>query len=142
MSMDLHDEIKAQLMKHEGLRLKPYQCTAGKWTIGVGRNIEDRGITEEEAMHLLDNDIDECQEELDRIIPWWIEKPAYVQLVLINMMFNLGATRLLGFKKFLKAVEENNFDLASTEMLDSRWAEQVGQRSIELSEFMKNGYTE
>ena len=142
MSMDLHDEIKAQLMKHEGLRLKPYQCTAGKWTIGVGRNIEDRGITEEEAMHLLDNDIDECQEELDRIIPWWIEKPAYVQLVLINMMFNLGATRLLGFKKFLKAVEENNFDLASTEMLDSRWAKQVGQRSIELSEFMKNGYTE
>lgn len=142
MSMDLHDEIKAQLMKHEGLRLKPYQCTAGKWTIGVGRNIEDRGITEAEAMHLLDNDIDECQEELDRIIPWWIEKPAYVQLVLINMVFNLGATRLLGFKKFLKAVEENNFDLASTEMLDSRWAEQVGQRSIELSEFMKNGYTE
>lgn len=142
MSMDLHDEIKAQLMKHEGLRLKPYQCTAGKWTIGVGRNIEDRGITEAEAMHLLDNDIDECQEELDRIIPWWIEKPAYVQLVLINMIFNLGATRLLGFKKFLKAVEENNFDLASTEMLDSRWAEQVGQRSIELSEFMKNGYTE
>ena len=142
MSMDLHDEIKAQLMKHEGLRLKPYQCTAGKWTIGVGRNIQDRGITEAEAMHLLDNDIDECQEELDRIIPWWIEKPAYVQLVLINMVFNLGATRLLGFKKFLKAVEENNFDLASTEMLDSRWAEQVGQRSIELSEFMKNGYTE
>ncbi len=142
MSMDLHDEIKAQLMKHEGLRLKPYQCTAGKWTIGVGRNIEDRGITEAEAMHLLDNDIDECQEELDRITPWWIEKPAHVQLVLINMMFNLGATRLLGFKKFLKAVEENNFDLASTEMLDSRWAKQVGQRSIELSEFMKNGYTE
>jgi len=142
MSMDLHDEIKAQLMKHEGLRLKPYQCTAGKWTIGVGRNIQDRGITEAEAMHLLDNDIDECQEELDRIIPWWIEKPAYVQLVLINMIFNLGATRLLGFKKFLKAVEENNFDLASTEMLDSKWAEQVGQRSIELSEFMKNGYTE
>lgn len=142
MSMDLHDEIKAQLMKHEGLRLKPYQCTAGKWTIGVGRNIQDRGITKAEAMHLLDNDIDECQEELDRIIPWWIEKPAYVQLVLINMIFNLGATRLLGFKKFLKAVEENNFDLASTEMLDSRWAEQVGQRSIELSEFMKNGYTE
>ena len=140
--MDLYDEIKAQLMKHEGLRLKPYQCTAGKWTIGVGRNIEDRGITEAEAMHLLDNDIDECQEELDRIIPWWIEKPAYVQLVLINMIFNLGATRLLGFKKFLKAVEENNFDLASAEMLDSRWAEQVGQRSIELSEFMKNGYTE
>ena len=142
MSMDLHDEIKAKLMKHEGLRLKPYQCTAGKWTIGVGRNIQDRGITEAEAMHLLDNDIDECQEELDRIIPWWIEKPAYVQLVLINMIFNLGATRLLGFKKFLKAVEENNFNLASTEMLDSRWAEQVGQRSIELSEFMKNGYTE
>jgi lysozyme len=58
------------------------------------------------------------------------------------MIFNLGATRLLGFKKFLKAVEENDFDLASTEMLDSRWAKQVGQRSIELSEFMKNGYTE
>ena len=138
--MDLYDEIKAQLMKHEGLRLKPYKCTSGKITIGVGRNIQDNGITEEEAMYLLDNDIKSCQVELDRVLPWWKDQPAHIQLVLINMIFNLGAPTLLQFKNFLAALEKQDFDEAAEEMLQSRWAEQVGNRASELSDFVKSGY--
>jgi lysozyme len=60
-------KLTDQLIKHEGLRLKPYHCPAGKLTIGVGRNLEDKGITEEEAVMLLENDIQECLKDLGTI---------------------------------------------------------------------------
>ena len=60
-------KIKDQLIQHEGLKLKPYQCPAGRLTIGVGRNLEDKGITEKEAVMLLENDIQECLEDLKTI---------------------------------------------------------------------------
>ena len=55
--METVKRLKDMLIRHEGLKLKPYLCTAGKLTIGVGRNIQDRGITYQEAMMLLENDI-------------------------------------------------------------------------------------
>jgi len=132
-------ELKSQLMKHEGLRLKPYLCTSGKITIGVGRNLEDTGISEEEAMTLLDNDLEWVKAGLDKNIPWWKELDGPRAGVLMNMAFNMGVHGLLKFKKMLGAVQGGNYPTASVEMLDSRWARQVGYRAEELAEQMRTG---
>ena len=125
--------VARQLLIDEGLRLKPYRCTAGKLTIGVGRNLDDRGITEPEAMELLNNDIRRVWGELMTTIPWAIRAPEAVQDVLVNMGFNLGLGGLLGFKRTLAHLEAGAYQQAADAMLDSRWAEQVGERAQRLA---------
>jgi len=133
--MDI-EALKDQLILHEGLKLKPYKCTAGKITIGVGRNIEDIGITEDEARALLDNDILRVAQELDNGLPWWRDLSDVRQRVLLDMAFNLGTPTLMKFKNTLGLIEAGDFVGASEEMLRSRWAEQVGQRALTLSKAM------
>lgn len=127
-----------QLKEHEGVRLMPYRCPAGKLTIGVGRNIEDRGITEEEVEILLNNDIDICIEELEKNLPWFYQLHETAQMVLIDMCFNMGMPRLLQFKKTLNYLADKDYKSASVEMLDSRWAKQVGARATHLSYQLKS----
>ena len=129
--------LKDQLILHEGLELKPYQCTADKTTIGVGRNIQEVGITEDEARYLLDNDILRVGGELDDTIHWWRDLSDARQRVLIDMVFNLGITRFLKFKKTIEAIKLGQYDIAADEMLDSAWSRQVGQRSKTLSDAMR-----
>lgn len=126
------------IKKHEGLRLKPYQCTAGKATIGFGRNIEDNGIRLDEAELMLSNDIKECEAVLSDRMEYWDALSEVRQAVLIDMMYNLGWPRLSKFKRTLAAVNDGYFDRAAAEMLDSRWARQVGQRAMELSDMMQS----
>ena len=130
--MDKKALIK-QLQKHEGLRLKPYRCSAGKLSIGYGRNLDDVGISKPEALMLLSNDVHKCIKQVKENIHCFNKLNDVRQNVLINMCFNLGIYGLLGFKRFLKALEEEDWVLAKTEMLDSVWAIQVGKRAIELS---------
>ena len=129
-----------QLTLHEGLRLAPYKCTSGKLTIGIGRNLDDRGITEAEAAYLLGNDIDDFQDRLTREIPWMVELDAVRQRVLLDMAFNLGVPGLLKFKRTLAAIKGKEYDRAAAMMLDSRWATQVGQRAKRLSHMMATGH--
>ena len=129
--------LKDQLILHEGLELKPYQCTADKTTIGVGRNIQEVGITEDEARYLLDNDILRVWGELDDTVHWWRDLSDARQRVLIDMVFNLGITRFLKFKKTIEAIKLGQYDIAADEMLDSAWSRQVGQRSKTLSDAMR-----
>ena len=129
--------LKDQLILHEGLELKPYQCTANKTTIGVGRNIQEVGITEDEARYLLDNDILRVCSELDDTVHWWRDLSDARQRVLIDMVFNLGITRFLKFKKTIEAIKLGQYDIAADEMLDSAWSRQVGQRSKTLSDAMR-----
>lgn len=131
--------LKQVLIRHEGLRLKPYKDTVGKLTIGVGRNLDDNGITEEEALFMLHNDISKIVQELDREFPWWRELDNVRQEVLVNMAFNLGIPKLKTFKKFLKALENRDYKTAAKEMLDSKWAKQVGRRAEELAYAMEHG---
>jgi lysozyme len=135
--------LKTQLVRHEGLRLKPYRCTAGKLTIGVGRNLDDKGISPKEAMLLLDNDIDETETWLLASLPWVKSLDDARQRVLVNMAFNLGVPGLLAFKRTLASVERGEFGLAAAQMLESKWARQVGddegQRAWELSQQMRLG---
>lgn len=133
--------LKVQLVKHEGLRLKPYHCTAGKLTIGVGRNLDDKGITEAEAAALLDNDINEVWKECSsRLAAFGFGALDDArQHVLLDMAFNLGVPGLLRFKKMLDAIGRRDFDAAAREMLESQWARQVGDRAVELAQMMKDG---
>jgi lysozyme len=124
---------------HEGLRLKPYKCTSRKLTIGYGRNLDDKGITEKEADTMLLNDIIECIQQLTRHFPWIDELSHNRQAVLIDMCFNLGIKGLMKFEKTLDAIRFFDYDKAADYMLQSEWAKQVGQRAITLSNMMREG---
>ncbi len=140
MTSELMTRSKDQLLKHEGLRLKPYRCSAGKLTIGVGRNLEDRGITKDEALMMLDNDIRLCEEQLiSRIGSVYKGLDEVRKSVLINMCFNLGIGGLLEFNNTLAFVASGDWERAANNMLVSRWAKQVGRRAIELAEMMRKG---
>lgn len=128
--------LEGLLIKHEGLKLKPYKCTAGKTTIGVGRNIEDNGITKEEALYLLRNDIESCRQEALRY-PWFEGLSEPRKNVIISMIFNLGLYRFSQFKNMIKALENEDYSEAARQMLDSRWATQVGNRAAELAKMME-----
>lgn len=123
---------------HEGLRLKPYQCTAGKLSIGYGRNLDDMGITEDEAEALLHNDIARVRRELAALdIGSGLDDVRAA--VVVDMCFNLGINRLLRFRNFLSALRAKDFERAAREMVDSRWYRQVGTRAERLVEMMKTG---
>mgnify|MGYP001097283765 FL=1 len=130
------EHLLNQLIVHEGMESKAYQCSEGYWTIGVGRNIQTLGITKEEAMYLLANDLERVESELDENIPWWRNLSEARQNVLLDMCFNLGISRFLQFKNFLAATEDGRWEDSYREMLDSRWAEQVGARAQRLAKAM------
>ena len=133
--MDI-ERLKVQLKLHEGVRFKPYQCTADKLTIGVGRNLEDVGLSDEEVEFLLDNDIKRCIVELKMAFMFYDGLPEIVKMVLIDMCFNLGISRLRGFTKTMNHVEKGEYGKAAVEMLNSKWAKQVGNRANTLSKMM------
>ena len=128
-----------ELKRDEGVKFKPYHCSADKLTIGVGRNLEDVGISESESDFLLANDIDNCVSELERTFNWYSNLSDVRKRVMINMCFNLGLSRLLNFKKFLSAIEAADWEEAGVQMLDSKWARQVGPRATRLKDMMVEG---
>lgn len=125
--------------RFEGLRLKPYTCPAGKLTIGYGHNLEDNGITQEMAEELLKTDLAYARMEVGAKIPWSVKLCDARQFVLVDMCFNMGISRLLTFKKMLAALKEGYYERTSLEMLDSKWAKQVGKRATKLAEIMRTG---
>jgi len=138
---DIADEEYAVLVerikKHEGFRTFPYKCPAGKLSIGYGRNLDDCGISEQEAEILLNNDITKARIELANAFPWTIEMDEKRKNVLVEMVYNMGINRFKGFKKMLVACHNGKWDIAAKEMLDSKWASQVKQRAKTLAEIMK-----
>lgn len=131
--------LQSQLSIDEGNKAKPYTDTVGKLTIGVGRNLTDRGLSPDEVNYLLNNDINIATQDAKKLVPGFDKLDDVRQEVLVNMAFNLGLARLSGFKKFLAAVNAGDFSRASVEMLDSVWAKQVGARAIRLSNAMRTG---
>lgn len=133
------EEMKKELIRDEGLRLKPYRCPAGKLTIGVGRNLEDTGITEVEAEMLLAYDIERFGYQLDRAIPWWRALNEVRQRVLLNMAFNMGTAKLMEFTITLANVRAGRWKEAAAGMRSSKWARQVGARAERLAKMMETG---
>ena len=128
-----------QLKSHEGLRLKPYKCTSGKLSIGVGRNLEDIGISEKEAEMLLLHDIEEAERQLTAHFPWTQDLDEVRLAALINFTFNVGIGTVSKFVNAMALLKEGSFDMASEEFLQSRWANQVGQRAIDVTEQIRTG---
>lgn len=131
-------DIRSLVTLHEDERLKPYRCTAGKMTIGVGRNLDDVGISHEESQYLLSNDLKRVDKEL-ATLPWTAQLDDVRYAVLQDMCFNLGLSRLKGFKNFLAAMAKQDWKTASREMIDSRWATQVGRRAYRLQQMVLTG---
>ena len=130
--------LKEQLIRHEGKRYRPYRDSVGKLTVGVGRNIDDVPFSEDEIMLMLDNDIQNAVLDASKF-SWYIGLSKMRQAVIVNMLFNMGIARFSGFRKMLKALEQGNYVLAAKEMLDSKWAQQTGNRAHELALLMEDG---
>ena len=128
-----------QLLRHEGYRRFPYKCTSGRETIGIGRNISDKGISKSEALHLLRNDINECHIDLSKLfLNSFNQMPLNAQLVLLDLRFNLGARGFRSFKNMIRNVEHGNWEGAAAEMIKSRWFNQTGTRAITLVNMMRS----
>lgn len=132
-------EMTERIKKHEGLRLKPYRCTAGKLSIGYGRNLDDVGITKEEAGSMLKYDIGIAACELYDKLPWVKQISPRRQGVLVEMVFNMGISRFLQFKKMIEFCRIGEYNKASEQALDSLWAKQVGKRAETLATVLKEG---
>tara|TARA_B100000963_G_scaffold347579_1_gene354069 strand:- start:1051 stop:1485 length:435 start_codon:yes stop_codon:yes gene_type:complete len=132
-------QLVNQIIRHEGLELKPYKCTSNKLTIGVGRNLEDVGITEAEAKYLLMNDLARVDSQVEQLMPWSaLLNPARYD-ALLNFVFNVGIGTAMKFENAMAALKESDFDTAAAELLDSRWSTQVGKRAEELAEQIRTG---
>ncbi len=138
MKFDM-DKMIEQLVDHEGLELHPYEDSLGIITIGVGRNLEERGISEDEAFYLLGNDIEIIWDELIKQHPIVEDLDDQRQMILLDMAFNMGVPRLGKFKKMWAAIEDGDMIEASKQALDSRWADQVGRRAERLAERLTSG---
>ncbi len=136
--MEFIDRAISLLNRHEGCRFKPYKDTVGKLTIGVGRNLDDVGLSQDEVDYLLMNDINKVLTKLQKLNYWNVLSDTR-KLVLVDMAFNLGYAGLMTFNKFLGAVSDRKYEEASRLMLQSKWAKQVGQRAVTLSAMMKQG---
>jgi lysozyme len=127
------------LKRHEGFRSKPYRCTAGKLTIGYGHNLEDVGVSEAEALVLLYNDIDRASQDVRSILPEFDSFSISRQNALVDMMFNLGKTRFVLFKKMIRAIKNKDWWEASRQAKDSKWHNQVGERALEIENLLIRG---
>ena len=132
--MDIVDLIKL----HEGYSRTVYRCTAGRQTIGFGRNLDDVGISRHEAEWLLMRDIERAIGSL-RTEPYWLDLSDVRQAVLIDMVFNLGWAGFAKFARLRMALGRKDFDAAANEMRDSQWFKQVGTRSQRLCVMMRSG---
>lgn len=133
------EKAKELLELHEGRRRYPYKDTVGKLTIGVGFNLDDEGLYDEEIDFILDNRLNKVYEEAQAAFPDFRTLNNARKTVIVDMLFNLGLVRLKGFKKMWAAVGMRDFKGAATEMLDSKWATQVGPRATRLAEMMRTG---
>lgn len=128
-----------QLRRDEGCVLHPYRDQVGKLTIGIGRNLDDVGISRDEAEYLLANDIRKAEGAVMKALPWAANMDPIRRAVLVNMSFNMGINGLLGFKNTLEMVRTGRYADAADGMLNSKWAGQVGPRAARLSEQMRTG---
>ncbi len=131
------EQLEQWIKKHEGYDDNIYMDSTDHLSIGYGRNLQDNGISKDEAEYLFDNDFNRTQKDLSSV-SWYHQTPAGVQDALFNMCFNLGLTKLLGFKKMIKAILEKNYNQAAREALDSKWAKQVGDRAKDVALMIRN----
>lgn len=130
--------LVSMLKRHEGERLKPYTDTVGKLTIGVGRDLTDVGISEDESETLLVNDIGAVLADLETF-EWWRGLSESRQLALADMRFNLGEDGFRQFRHMIHALAVGDWAAAANEMRNSQWKKQVGARADEDAQLVEQG---
>ena len=133
------NRITDQLRFHEGVENKVYKDHLGIETIGVGRNLVDRGLSDHEINILLANDINICTEELDKKMPWWKDLDEVRQRCIVDLVFNLGMPRFSKFVNTIKHIKNNKWEEASLELLDSNYARQVPNRAKRIATMLRTG---
>lgn len=139
---DLFIETFVGLKEDEGFSPTVYKCTAGKWTIGYGRNVDPdggKGLLESEAQVLLANDITEYEDDLKRVFPAWDSFSLRRKSALLNLRFQLGPARFRGFRKMIAAIEVGDWDKASAELIDSSVQHQTPRRNSRRANELKQG---
>ena len=136
---EANEAIKAQLIRDEGFKLKPYRCTSGKLTIGVGRNLDDKGISREEALYLLQNDVDEVREDLVSQFPWMRDLDEARFGAFVNLAFNMGIGGLKTFVNTLQYARHGHWDKVAVNLLKSKYASQVGDRAKRIAKQLETG---
>jgi lysozyme len=129
--MELY-KLKQMLIDHEGERLRMYKCPAGKWTIGIGHNIEDKGISKAVSDLMFMEDIREVLTDLPRLVGEFESLPDPVQYVLADMRFQLGFAGIREFKKTLQAANARDWPAMMREMKASAWYRQTTDRAEDL----------
>lgn len=135
------EKLKQELTLDEGEVLHEYKDSLGYSTIGVGRLIDKRkggGITHEEAMYLLDNDIERKSSEVYNALPWIKEHPDQIQRAIVNMAFQLGIEGILGFKNTLALIKVKKYKEAADNALQSKWATQTPNRARRVTDMIRN----
>ncbi len=136
--LNIMKDIIEQLKIHEGYKPRVYKCTAGVDTIGIGFAIKDLYLSEEVCDMILQEKLEELEERFEKKFNWFKSSPVEVRNVMLNMAYQLGFAGFCKFKKTIGYLEEADWDKASIEMLDSKWAKQTPNRAKELSEIIKS----
>jgi len=131
-----------ELIRDEGMVLKPYRDSLGFLTIGVGHLIkkgESFGeITKDQAISILENDIKDAERKLDSILPGWRKLDDVRQRSMINLSVNLGY-KLGDFRRFLHAAKSGDWDKAADALIQSRWFKQVKLRGPRIVHAIRTG---
>ena len=130
--------LLADIKHDESFRDSPYVDTVGCITIGYGTNLSE-GISREVGEFILEYRLARMTRRLTMARPFIAELPPDVQRGILNMLYNLGLPRFLGFKRMLNALEAGDFALAADEALDSLWARQVGRRANRIADLIRKG---
>lgn len=134
----MNEKLKAMLTRHEGFKMKPYRDTVGKLTIGIGHNLDDRGLSSQVIDMIFEEDMAEAEKTARQIVKSFDDLNEARQAAILDMAFNMGF-KLAEFKKTIAAIEDKDFDTAANEMLRSLWAQQVGSRAQELAQIIRTG---
>lgn len=132
------DLLEKELERDEGKRAKPYRDTVGKLTVGIGRNLDDKPLSDAAIRFLFREDIEEVEKELDRRMPWWRQMTDARQRALINLGFNMGVGALAGTPTF-KLLEQGKYAACADRLMRWKWASQVGQRAYRVTEMIRRG---
>jgi lysozyme len=137
MTPELLAKLKRSLVEHEGHANFPYPDSVGKLTIGIGYNLSDRGLPDEWINQQYQQDVQYFYNQLNEF-PWFNQLNADRQIVLIDMAF-MGIKKFMGFKRMIAALERADYIDAANEMMDSKWADQVKSRAMQLAVAMSSG---
>jgi lysozyme len=136
---EFRQKLRANIMDAESYRQLAYTDTAGRLTIGYGRNISTVGVSNSEALYLLGNDISRAERDIWHFCPWYEALDNVRKIVIVEIVFNVGIGDFLTFHKTIQAIEDKDYTAAAREMLDSKWATQVGRRAKRLALTMETG---